>query len=43
MKTVRDSNEEYHASPGISASGLKMIYKESVNKYLNSTLDDLYK
>ena len=34
MKTVRDSNEEYHSRPGISASGLKMIYKESVNKYL---------
>lgn len=34
MKTAKDSNEEYHASPGISASGLKMIYKESVKKYL---------
>ena len=34
MKTAKDSNEKYHSSPGISASGLKYIYQESVKKYL---------
>jgi exodeoxyribonuclease VIII len=35
MKTAKDSNEKYHSSPGISASGLKTIYKKSVYHYLN--------
>jgi hypothetical protein len=35
MKTNRDTNEKYHASPGISASGLKTIYKKSVYHYIN--------
>lgn len=34
MKTKKDTNEKYHSSPGISASGLKYIYHESVKKYL---------
>tara|TARA_R100001480_G_scaffold89833_6_gene96631 strand:- start:3250 stop:4005 length:756 start_codon:yes stop_codon:yes gene_type:complete len=35
MKTKFDSNEQYHSSPGISASGLKAIYKKSVYHFLN--------
>ena len=35
MKTQFDSNEQYHSSPGISASGLKAIYKKSVYHFLN--------
>lgn len=35
MKTAKDSNEKYHSSPGISASGLKVIHKKSVYHYLN--------
>ncbi|QDP54254.1 MAG: putative exodeoxyribonuclease 8 [Prokaryotic dsDNA virus sp.] len=35
MKTQFDSNEKYHSSPGISASGLKAIYKKSVYHFLN--------
>jgi len=35
MKTKFDSNEIYHSSPGISASGLKTIFKKSVYHFLN--------
>ena len=35
MNKKQDSNEVYHLMPGISASGLKMIYKKSVYHYLN--------
>ena len=35
MKAQFDSNEKYHSSPGISASGLKAIYKKSVYHFLN--------
>jgi len=35
MKTKFDTNEIYHSSPGISASGLKSIYKKSVYHFLN--------
>jgi hypothetical protein len=35
MITKFDSNEIYHASPGISASGLKTIHKKSVYHFLN--------
>ena len=35
MKTKFDTNEIYHASPGISASGLKTIFKKSVYHFLN--------
>jgi len=34
MKTKFDSNEIYHSTPGISASGLKTIYKKSVQHFL---------
>ena len=36
MKRIKDSNDEYHSHKSISASGLKTIYKKSVNHYLNS-------
>lgn len=36
MKKIKDSNDEYHSHKSISASGLKTIYKKSVNHYLNS-------
>lgn len=36
MKRIKDSNEEYHSQHSISASGLKTIYKKSVNHHLNS-------
>jgi len=35
MISKNDSNEDYHASPGISASGLKTIYLKSMFHYLN--------
>lgn len=35
MTTKFDSNEVYHSSPGISASGLKTIFKKSVYHFLN--------
>jgi len=35
MKKIKDSNEEYHSHNSISASGLKIIYKQSVYHYLN--------
>ena len=35
MKVQFDSNEKYHSSPGISASGLKAIHKKSVYHFLN--------
>lgn len=35
LKVVFDSNEQYHSSPGISASGLKSIHKKSVYHFLN--------
>ena len=35
MKTGFDTNEFYHSAPGISASGLKTIYKKSVYHFLN--------
>ncbi len=35
MKIQFDSNEKYHSSPGISASGLKAIHKKSVYHFLN--------
>lgn len=34
MIKKQDSNEVYHTQPGISASGLKKIYKKSVYHYL---------
>ena len=34
MKTQFDTNEVYHSSPGISASGLKTIHKKSVYHFL---------
>ena len=34
MIKKQDSNEVYHSSAGISASGLKLIYKKSVYHYL---------
>jgi hypothetical protein len=37
MKKKKDSNEEYHSHDSISASGLKTIYKQSVNHYLKSS------
>jgi len=37
MKTVKDTNAEYHSKKDyISASGLKMIAKKSVHHYLNA-------
>ncbi len=36
MKKIKDSNEEYHSHNSISASGLKTIYKKSINHYFNS-------
>ena len=36
MKRIKDSNEEYHSHNSISASGLKTIYKKSINHYFNS-------
>ena len=35
METKFDTNEVYHSTPGISASGLKTIYKKSVYHFLN--------
>lgn len=35
MKTVIETNEQYHSSKAISASGLKYIWKKSVWHYLN--------
>ena len=35
IKAVFDSNEKYHSSQGISASGLKAIFKKSVYHFLN--------
>ena len=35
MKTQKDSNDNYHSRPEISASGLKTIHKKSVYHYLN--------
>jgi hypothetical protein len=35
MEKKRDTNKEYHSSESISASGLKIIYKQSVYHYLN--------
>jgi len=35
MLVQKDSNELYHQSPGISASGLKTIFKKSIYHYLN--------
>ena len=35
MKSKKDRNEDYHDSPGISASGLKTIYLKSMYHYLN--------
>ena len=35
MKKVKDTNKEYHDHACISASGLKIIYKQSVHHYLN--------
>ena len=37
MEKKKDSNEEYHSHNSISASGLKTIYKQSVNHYLKSS------
>ena len=34
MIKKQDTNEQYHSSAGISASGLKLIYKKSVYHYL---------
>ena len=34
MKIVKDSNEEYHKSKSISASGLKYIYQNSVYHFI---------
>lgn len=35
MKTQFDKNEKYHSMAGISASGLKKIYKKSVYHFIN--------
>lgn len=35
LKTTKDSNEVYHSSDAISASGLKKIFKKSVYHFLN--------
>lgn len=35
VKALFDTNEDYHSSPGISASGLKAIFKKSVYHFLN--------
>lgn len=35
MKIKKDSNENYHSRPEISASGLKTIHKKSVYHFLN--------
>ena len=35
MKAQFDTNEHYHSAPGISASGLKSIYKKSVYHFIN--------
>lgn len=35
MISKKDRNEDYHDSPGISASGLKTIYLKSMYHYLN--------
>lgn len=35
MITKRDTNKEYHSNEAISASGLKIIYLQSVYHYLN--------
>lgn len=35
MKIIKDSNDQYHSSKSISASGLKEISKTSVYHYLN--------
>jgi hypothetical protein len=35
MKIIKDSNEDYHSKKSISASGLKTIFKKSVNHFLN--------
>ena len=37
MKKIKDSNEQYHSQNSISASGLKTIYKKSVNHYLKES------
>ena len=34
MKKIKDTNEVYHSSDAISASGLKYIYQNSVQKFL---------
>ena len=34
MKKIKDTNEQYHSSDAISASGLKYIYQNSVQKFL---------
>lgn len=36
----KDTNQEYHSSDAISASGLKIIYKKSVYHYLNQRYDE---
>lgn len=36
MKTVVETNEKYHSSRAMSASGLKKIHKKSVYHFLNS-------
>jgi exodeoxyribonuclease VIII len=38
MRKVFDTNEEYHKHKCISASGLKMIYKNSVKYYMNKVV-----
>ncbi len=35
MRTANDTNEKYHSSAGISASGLKTIYKKSVRHHID--------
>ena len=35
MKKISDSNSKYHSAKGISASGLKVIFNQSVFHYVN--------
>ena len=40
MRIVRDTNEQYHSSPAISASGLKSIWLTSVYDYNRKVWED---
>ena len=40
MKEVIETNEQYHSSDAISASGLKFIAKKSVHHFLNKQFQE---